>query len=170
MAKNNTRWKEILWLILLSPLLLLLGVLLLVVAAVWFPLNRVYEQWLKYCFWKRHGRFGRFVLFVYSDSPNWKEYIEQNILPAIKPHVVTLNWSKRKEWAKTNPFEAKIFHHWAGEREFNPIALLLPPDGKVKKVRFWQAFRDLKHGKDALLNEAEKVLFEEIKTYDTKAA
>ena len=170
MIENQTRWKQILRFILIAPFLLLLIPLLLVGLVVWFPVVKIYEQWLKYCFWKQHGKFGRFILFVYSDSPNWKDYIEQNILPDIGPHVVTLNWSKRREWGKSNPFESKVFYRWAGQKEFNPIAILLLPNGKVKKVRFWQAFRDYKHGNDTLLNEAEKMLLNEVENHGNRVA
>ena len=162
MAKNGKDWLEILILILLSPVLLLVTLIWLIFLIISYPFISLYEQWLKYQFWRRHGKFGRFVLFVYSDSPNWKDYIEANILPCIKEHVVTLNWSKRREWEQTNPFEAKIFYHWAGEEEFNPMAIILPLSGKVKEVRFWQAFRDFKHGKDKALKAAEDILFGEV--------
>lgn len=162
MPENRTRWKETLWLILLAPFLLLVTILWLVFLGVSFPFVKIYEQWLKYSFRQRHGKFGRFILFVYSDSPNWKDYIEKNILPRIEPHAITLNWSKRREWQKTNPFEARVFNHWAGKRNFNPMAILFSPDGTIKEVRFWQAFKDFKHGKDKLLKEAEKKLFSDV--------
>lgn len=37
----------------------------------------------------------RFILFVYSDSPNWKSYIERSILPQIQDYAIVLNWSER---------------------------------------------------------------------------
>ena len=168
MVENRTRLKKTLWLVLLTPVLLLVTVLGVAFLVVRFPFVKIYEQWLKHQFWQRHGKFGRFVLFVYSDSPNWKDYVEENILPRIESHVITLNWSKRGEWQKTNPFEAKVFNHWAGRKNFNPMAILFPREGKVKKVRFWQAFRDLKHGKDKLLKESEKNLFNEVEKHDRK--
>ena len=62
-----------------------------------------------------------------------------------------------------NPLEAKVFKQWAGEREFNPLAIIFSRSGKVKVIRFWQAFRDYKHGNEKLLKEAEASLFEEMK-------
>ncbi|MGH9942752.1 MAG: hypothetical protein ACRD9R_10410 [Pyrinomonadaceae bacterium] len=169
MAENRTNWTETLWLILLAPILLLAAVLWLNFLVVSFPFIKAYEEWLIYRFWQRHGKFGRFILFIYSDSPRWKDYIEENILPRIEPHVVTLNWSKRREWRKTKPFEARVFYRWAGEKEFNPMAIVLPPASKMKEVRFWQAFKDFKQGKDKLLKEAEQSLFNEVEKYATKA-
>ena len=46
------------------------------------------------------GRARRRVLFVYSDSPNWKEYLEANILPKLPANTVVLNWSNRAQWPK----------------------------------------------------------------------
>ena len=48
---------------------------------------------LKVHFWVRHGRKGRVILFVYSDSSNWKDHIEAKILPRLKACSVILNWS-----------------------------------------------------------------------------
>jgi len=159
---ETLNWKGTLLLIIFSPILLVIFVVVLVISAVAFPFIKIYEQWLKYRFWQLHGKFGRFVLLVYSDSPNWKDYIEENILPRIEPHVVTLNWSERREWPKTNPFESRIFRRWAGEIEFNPMAIVIPPKGKIKKVRFWQAFRDFKHGNERSLTECKKTLLDEL--------
>ena len=170
MAEKRKDWADILILILLTPVLLLVTTIWLIFLVVFYPFTLLYERWLKYQFWRRHGRFGRFVLFVYSDSPNWKDYIEANILPRIKEHTVTLNWSKRREWEEVSPFEAKIFYHWAGEEEFNPMAIILPPGGEVKEVRFWQAFRDFKHGKDKALKKAQGELFSEVGKYRAPAA
>jgi len=56
--------------------------------------------------------------------------------------------------------EAAIFRRWAGDQEFNPIAIVLPVRGPVKVVRFWRAFRDFKHGKSDGLRAAERELSE----------
>ena len=168
MAERKINWKENVWIIPLMPILLVITIFGLIIWAVSFPFVKIYEWWLKHRFWHRHGKFGRFVLFIYSDSPNWKDYIEENILPRIQSNAITLNWSTRREWQKTNPFEAKVFNHWAGKREFNPIAILFSPEGEIKEIRFWRAFKDLKHGKDKLLKEAEKNLFNEVKIYEAK--
>ena len=69
---------------------------------------------LKVRFWLRHGRKGKMILFVYSDSSNWKDYIETNILPRIEAHSVILNWSKRREWGSRMQLETKLFNQWAG--------------------------------------------------------
>src|SRR5438477_12417869 len=116
---EKTNWKGALLLVILSPIILVIIVVVLIIFAIVFPFVKIYEQWLRYRFWQIHGKFGRFVLLIYSDSPNWKDYIDENILPQIEPHVVILNWSKRREWPKTNPIESRVFRRWAGETEFN---------------------------------------------------
>lgn len=165
MPEKSRDWAQTLIRVLLSPLLLLAAVSWLVFRVVTYPFNSLFEWWLKYQFWRRHGRFGRFVLFVYSDSPNWKDYVEANILPRIAKHAVTLNWSRRREWARSSPFEAKIFRRWAGAEEFNPLAIIITPDGRVRAVRFRQAFRDFTHGRGQALREAEDSLFGEVEKF-----
>ena len=170
MVENGKDKTDIFIPILVAPLLVLIGFVALLFFAVSYPFVLTYRQWLKFRFWQRHGKHGRFVLFIYSDSPNWKDYIEANVIPRVRSHVVILNWSKRREWGRTNPFEARVFSHWAGEEEFNPMALVFSPSGKVKVVRFWQAFRDFKHGKEQSLQEAENRLFTEVERIASKVA
>jgi hypothetical protein len=104
------------------------------------------------------GRARRRVLFVYSDSPNWKEHIESNILPKLPPNTVVLNWSHRRSWPKFN-LSVILFRCFAGEREFNPIALVFERFDRVERYRFWQPFRDAKHGGPEALQMLEARLF-----------
>ena len=119
----------------------------------------VYRFGLKVGFWIRHGRKGKFILFVYSDSSNWKDYIETKILPQIETRSIVLNWSKRGEWKPRMSYETKLFNYWAGTVEFTPTALILPLFGKVKIIRLWQPNKHAKSKKDGISKEAEKALF-----------
>ena len=145
-----------------------IGVLALV--ALFLPLILVYVAgyllwvgaWgivLRLWFWGAHAARGRRVLFVYSDSPNWMAYIEENILPRIADRAVVLNWSERRLWSKKAPWEARFFHRFAGDRDFNPIALVFCDRGRIRSVRFHRPFLDFKHGDDSALRDAEAELF-----------
>jgi hypothetical protein len=135
------------------PLLLVWVAAYLIWLFVWGAILRVW-------FWHAHVSRGRPVLFVYSESPNWQAYIEENILPRINERSVTLNWSERRLWPSASPWEARFFRRFAGDREFNPLALVFCARGKIKAVRFHQAFLDFKHGNEATLRAAEAEFFE----------
>ena len=105
---------------------------------------------------------GKFILFVYSNSPNWKSYIERNILPQIQDHAVILNWSERNQWDKTS-WPVRVFKHWGGRKDFNPLAVVFCGLTRVRVIRFYQAFLDFKHGKEASLHQAECQLLELVK-------
>jgi len=120
---------------------------------------------LKVRFWVRHGRKGKVILFVYSDSSNWKDHIETNILPRLEACSVILNWSKRREWEPSMQFEARLFNQWAGSGDFIPTAILFPLLGKVQVFRLWQLSRNPKHGKDKVSKEAEQSLFAAVKQF-----
>jgi hypothetical protein len=109
------------------------------------------------------GRAPRRVLFVYSDSPNWKEHIEQRILPRLPQNAVVLNWSRRAQWPRFS-LAVLLFRAFSGDREFNPIALVFARFEFVERFRFWQPFRDAKHDKDESLNMLEAALFERLET------
>ena len=118
---------------------------------------------LKVHFWLRHGKKGKIILFVYSDSSKWKDYIETNILPRIEAHSIILNWSKRREWGSRMQFETTLFNHWAGPGEFIPVAILFSPIWKARTFRLWQLSENSKHGKVRLSKEAEQAFLEAVK-------
>jgi hypothetical protein len=121
-------------------------------------LDRRKRRRLQREFHSRWGAQGKRLLLVYSNSPNWQAYVEENWLPQLESSAVVLNWSERAKWTERHPFEGDIFRTWAGDREFNPLAIIIPADGPVRVIRFWQAFRDYKHGKDRTLRAAEAEL------------
>jgi len=118
-----------------------------------------YRFGLKLRFWIRHGRKGKPILFVYSDSSNWKDYIETKILPRIDAHSIILNWSKRREWEARMQFEVKLYDQWTGSGEFSPVAIVFPLTGKVRVFRLFQPSQNPKHGRDKVSKGAEQALF-----------
>ena len=98
------------------------------------------------------------ALFVYSDSPIWKDYIEKEILPYIRDSTVILNWSERRNW-KTS-LAGLAFRYFGGDRNFNPIGIVFHPFRFVKTYRFYEAFKDFKHGKPRKVEEMKRALFE----------
>jgi hypothetical protein len=98
------------------------------------------------------------VLFVYSDSPIWKDYIEKEILPYIQNSAVILNWSERRNW-KTS-LAGLAFRYFGGYRNFNPMGIVFRPFHLVKTYRFYEAFKDFKHGKPRKVEEIKRELFE----------
>lgn len=90
---------------------------------------------------------------MYSDSPHWKEYVETQWLPKYQQRAVVLNWSARRMWSTDHRLEATIFRRWAGQTEFNPVAIILPRRGSVRVIHFLHAFKDYKHGKDVALHQ-----------------
>jgi hypothetical protein len=128
---------------------------------------------------------GKKGVLVYSNSPHWQAYIETQWMPRLGDRLVVLKWSERTTWNERHPFEARLFRRFGGDREFNPLAvvfvkrprratfhewlrgirqldpagMLAPCVSNVKAIRFWQPFRDFKHGKDRALRAADHELF-----------
>ncbi|HEX9728049.1 MAG TPA: hypothetical protein VGA37_06070 [Gemmatimonadales bacterium] len=144
---------------LLAPVWIPLAVLVAVLAVIVYPFTRARLWMLRRAFRKKWGPAGRDILLIYSNSPNWQEYIEQNWLPHLDDRTVLLNWSERAQWREKHPLEAKLLRAYLGDREFNPAAVYIPDRGRVRVIRFWQAFRDFKHGREALLRRQEATLF-----------
>ncbi len=136
-----------------------LWVALVVLMAVAYGVRTLALYLMVWMWWM--GRARRRVVFVYSDSPNWKPHIEQRILPRLPRNTVVLNWSRRQDWSRFS-LPVLLFRAFAGEREFNPIALVFARFASVERFRFWQPFRDAKHGRDEPLRRVEAALFAQL--------
>jgi hypothetical protein len=135
--------------IVLSPILIIVIILYL----LWGTILSI-AIWLT---WQKQR-----VLFVYSDSPIWKDYIEREILPHIQDRAVILNWSERRNWE--NSLEVMAFRYFGGYRNFNPIGIVFHPFRFVKTYRFFEAFKEFKHGDRKRVEEIKKELFDALET------
>ena len=125
-------------LVLFLPLVLPLGL----IAIVLHLLYRITLYLLVWALWLPRGKD---ILFVYSDSPIWREYMASEILPLVKERAVVLNWSERKTWRRWL-LGVAVFRHFGGAREFNPLVVLFRPVRLARVFRFWSAFKDWKRG------------------------
>ena len=96
----------------------------------------------------------QFVVFVYSESPVWKDYIEREIFPHIQDHAMILNWSERRNW--NTSLAVLAFRYFGGDRNFNPIGIVFRPFRRVKTFRFFEAFKEFKHGDARRVEEIKK--------------
>lgn len=104
---------------------------------------------------------GRRVLFVTSDSPKWKPYLDEQVVPRLPKGTVVLNWSESARWS---PFSIGVwlFRMWSGPREYNPIAIVVRPLGSPKVFRFFGPFEEQKRGRPEALQSVESALFAEL--------
>ena len=110
--------------------------------------------------WLAWGLRGKRVLIVYSDSPIWKAYFEEQVLPPLADISVVLNWSQRKRWGLS--LAALAFQHFAGEQDFNPAAFIFRPFRLAQRFRFYEAFRDYKHGRKEPVERLRQELLEAV--------
>ena len=154
-AKRLKPWQLAL---ILPAVVLLLPIVLLALAAY-----GIAALFLHLALWLVWVPSGRRVLFVYSNSPVWQQYIEERILPRLpRRSVVVLNWSERRGWSRwTLGYWA--FRFFGGRREFNPLAVVVRPLRWTRVIRFWKAFRDFKRGRSESLARMENELFEALR-------
>lgn len=171
-APKSPWYKKVLFiivLVLLSPILI---TIIIILALPWLfsrfiqrprLLRRIKNEWLPQ---------NKFILFIYSDNQDWKNYAEQNIIPKIKEHSIILNWSERNNWINSNTLEAKIFKnfHWgrewiwrqnirAGGQNYNHQAIIFKPWNKPKIINFWKPFKDHQFGNETNLKNTETELY-----------
>jgi hypothetical protein len=103
---------------------------LIVIAAASYA-THVLRQWRAVrrfrAVWKPRGKD---VLLVYSNSPHWLGYVEDTWLPRWGHRAVVLNWSDRPLWKRDRWPEVALFRMFAGDREFNPLAIVVPSEGR----------------------------------------
>ena len=123
---------------LLLPIILPLAI----VGMVFHVLNKVVVYMLVWMWWLPTGRD---VLYVSSDSPIWKEYMETQIFPLIAERAIVLSWSARSKWPRWS-FAVRVFRTFGRGRDFNPMVVLFRPFQRARFFRFLPAFRERKHG------------------------
>ena len=148
--KRKLTWWQAALVVPFVPVLLALALLALVFYLGW-------SICLHVLLWSWWGIRGRDVLFVYSDSPIWRDYIEHQTLPYLGKRAVVLNWSHRRRWRLS--LARMAFYHFGTDREHNPLAVVFRPLHRSRVFRFWQPFRDFKHGHTEALNKMEKEFF-----------
>jgi hypothetical protein len=135
-------------------LLLILPVLLLWAAFYW-----MYRVTLYLLIWLLWLRKGKDVLFIYSDSPIWHEYMTSQILPLVQERAIVLNWSQRKTWQKWS-LAVRAFQMFSGRRDFNPMVMLFRRFRGAKSFRFFSAFKEWKHGETQKIEELRSKLMQ----------
>src|SRR5687767_13516288 len=108
--ESKFKWWQLALIISFAPVI----IILITVALLFFVVSTVCLHIAIWMWWCLRGRD---ILFVYSDSPIWREYIDQHILPYIGERAVVLNWSQRKRWRIS--LARLAFHHFGGYRRFN---------------------------------------------------
>ncbi|MAG94786.1 MAG: hypothetical protein CMJ48_13745 [Planctomycetaceae bacterium] len=154
MAQASTLRQKLL-LVALAPLVLAVLLLVVLLASCYY----LYRFLLRLILEVRLLAGGRRILLVYSRSPVWQEHVESNWLPRLGEQAMILNWSDRAKWYKQWSLPVCVFHFWAPSTDFNPMAIVFPPFRRAKRISFYRAFRDCKHGNQQTLKAAEDELF-----------
>ncbi len=128
-----------------AVLVVLILPIVLPLALVAFALHFLLRAGLYLLVWLLWIPKGKDVLFVYSDSPIWREYMISHVLPLVRERAVVLNWSERSKWSPWS-LRVGVFRAFGGSREFNPMVLKFQLFRQVKILRYWSAFRDWKRG------------------------
>jgi hypothetical protein len=150
----STRRKvlELTFIVLLLPIILPLAI----VGLVLHFLNKAFVYLLVWAWWLPRGKD---VLFVSSDSPIWKEYMEDEVFPLVAKRAMVLSWSARSEWSKWS-FAVRVFRTFGRGRDFNPMVVLFRPFRSARIFRFRPAFRERKHGNSANIEELRRDLMQ----------
>jgi hypothetical protein len=148
-----------------TPLIVLLSPALIVLVAIVVSLHLLLSLGLHLIVWIWWCGRGRDVLLVYSNSPIWRDHMEQAVLPRLGQRATVLNWSERRRWRWS--IARLVFEHFAGRRAFNPLAVVFRPFRRTKTFRFWGPFRELRRGRPQDLQKLEEDLFALIGTHDS---
>ena len=138
--------------VLLLPIILPLAILVLVLRV----LNKAAVYLLVWAWWLPRGKD---VLYVSSESPIWKEYMEGEIFLLVAERAVALSWSAHSKWPKWS-LAVRVFHIFGGRRDFNPIVVLFRPFRHARTFRFLPAFQERKHGNSVRIEQLRRDLMQ----------
>lgn len=150
MTRGRATWWQVALFVFFLPVILFCAI-----AAV--LLFVAYSVFLHITIWTWWCVRGRDILFVYSESPIWREYIEQRVLPFLGARATVLNWSSRRRWRFS--LSRLAFYHFGGHRQFNPIAVVFKPLRRTRTFRFWEPFREYNQGRPDSLYALEREFF-----------
>jgi hypothetical protein len=119
-------------------------------------LNKVVVYLLVWVWWLPKGKD---VLYVSSDSPIWKEYMESEVFPLLAERAMVLSWSARSKWPKWS-FAVRVFRTFGSGRDFNPVVVLFRPFRRARIFRFLPAFQERKHGNSASVEQLRRDLMQ----------
>lgn len=122
---------------------------LVVIGIALHILNKVLVYLLIWVLWLPRGKD---VLYVSSDSPIWKEYMETEIFPLVSKRAMVLSWSSRSTWPKRS-LVVRVFRTFGHGRNYNPMVVLFRPFRRAMIFRFLPAFRERKHGNAARVEQ-----------------
>ena len=153
-APESTRRKvaRFALIVLLLPLVLPLAI----VGLILHFLNKVVVYLLVWVWWLPKGKD---VLYVSSESPVWKEYMETEVLPLVVGRAIVLSWSARSKWPKWS-FAVRVFRTFGRGRDFNPMVVLFRPFRGARIFRFLPAFQERKHGNSASVEQLRRDLMQ----------
>ena len=137
-------------------LLLPVIVPLAIVGLILHFLNKVVVYMLVWVWWLPKGKD---VLYVSSDSPVWKEYMETEVFPLVAERAMVLSWSARSKWPKWS-FAVRVFRTFGRGRDFNPMVVLFRPFRRARIFRFLPAFQEQKHGNSANVEQLRRDLIQ----------
>ena len=152
---NKKKWPRWVGVLASSVLIVLFVPVLPFILAGYF----LYRLFLLLVIWLRWCMRGRRVLFVYSNSPVWQDYVEQRRLPRLPERSIVMNWPDRVKWDRFT-LPAQAFSCWGGEKKFNPLGVVFRPFRMPLVFRFWEPFVQYKHGKPEALIKLEREMFE----------
>ena len=158
----NIMWK--LSLMVITILVIILAIPIVIFFVVYWIIKTIILLLLIRLNWHPKKKF---MLFVYSDSPKWKSYVETKSIQKLLKYSEVVNFSERKKWKKYMPFKVKVFRHFTGvwssivykescwkNGKFSPVAVIFIPWWNPKIVSFREAFKHIKIGDTSALNNA----------------
>ena len=152
MSRSPVSARKRLFIVLLLPVILPLAI----VGMVLHVLNTLFVYLFVWVWWLPRGKD---VLYVSSDSPIWKEYMETEVFPLVAQRAKVLNWSARSKWPKWF-FAVRVFRCFGRGRDFNPMVVLFRPLRRARIFRFLPAFQERKHGNSASVEQVRRDLME----------
>lgn len=112
---------------------------------------------------KRFGKWAdkqkQFGVVVTSDSPKWATYINDRWLTRFGNDVSVLNYSRKREWAKS--IESRAVNRFSRFRDDYPAVIVRRKIGEPAIYIFRNAFVAAWHGDDDPLKKMEERLFKE---------
>lgn len=97
---------------------------------------------------------GKDLLLAYSDNPQWNDRIATTWAARWGARAVIVRLPERDP-PEGQMAAVALFRSVAGQRGHNPVAIIVPPSGRIEVIRLRSAFGESARGDDSALRAAE---------------
>lgn len=150
------------------PLIILVVIpLTILILPVWLLEGAFLRLWFWYR-WKVHGQN---IILTTSNSPKWKDYMTEFVIPHAADNAMVLNWSERKSWRQIARLPAWARERWVGrgQKGHCPSIVFMKSILNIETISLYEPFRLYNRGDATDLENVLNKFFADLEAHNARS-